>query len=152
MTDSSSSNTTTAFVYVSFIRTTPERLWAALTDPAFISQYWFGMTVASGWKAGSPWSLTFTDGRVADDGEILEAEPPKRLVIKWQNQWNPELKLEGPSRCSFEIEPEGEAVKLTVTHSMDRPASKFINAVSGGWPKILSNLKSLIETGEVVVK
>ena len=143
------------FVYVTFIRTAPERLWSALTSPEFMRQYWFGMHCESDWKPGSPWRLIFTDGRVADQGEIVEAHPPKRLVIKWRNEWKEELKAEGYSLCTFEIEPVAdatpEATKLSVTHSMERPESKVIQAVSGGWPKILSNLKSLLETGAVVL-
>jgi uncharacterized protein YndB with AHSA1/START domain len=142
------------FVYVTFIRTTPERLWSALTTPEFIEQYWFGMRCESAWTAGSPWQLAFTDGRIADAGEIVEATPPRRLVIKWRNEWNPEFKAEGYSRCTFEIEPvaDAPAVKLTVTHGVERADSQFIGAVSGGWPRILSNIKSLLETGEVVLK
>jgi uncharacterized protein YndB with AHSA1/START domain len=140
------------FVYVTYIRTTPERLWTALTTPEFTRQYWFGMHCESEWKAGSSWRLIFQDGRVADMGEIVEAERPKRLVIKWRNEFKPELKAEGYSRCTIDIEPIGEAVKLTITHAMERPGTEFIEAVSGGWPRILSNLKSLLETGEVALK
>jgi uncharacterized protein YndB with AHSA1/START domain len=140
------------FVYVTFIRATPERLWTALTTPEFTKQYWFGMHCESEWQAGSPWRLMFQDGRVADTGEIIEADRPKRLVIKWRNEFRPEIKAEGYSRCTIELEPMGEAVKLTVTHEMERPGTKLIEAVSGGWPRILSNLKSLLETGEVALK
>src|SRR5580698_8353853 len=140
------------FVYVTFIRTTPERLWSALTDPQFTRQYWFGVHADSDWKAGSPWQLVFADGRVADTGEIVEADPPRRLVIKWRNEFRPELKAEGYSRCTMYLEPRGEAVKLTITHQMEKPGTKFIEAVSGGWPLILSNLKSLLETGEIAMK
>ncbi len=139
------------FVYVIFIRTTPEKLWAALTDPEFVRQYWFDTTVECGWTKGSPWKLVGADGSPMDTGEILEIDPPRRMVIRWRNEWKPELKAEGPSRCTIELEPVGAAVKLTVTHEMDRPGSAFIAAVSGGWPMILSNLKSLLETGEIVV-
>jgi uncharacterized protein YndB with AHSA1/START domain len=143
------------FVYVTYIKTTPERLWFALTDKAFTQQYWLGACCESDWKAGSPWKLAFSDGRIADAGEIVEADPPRRLVIKWRNEWSPELKAEGYSLCTFEIEmvqdAGTDAVKLTVIHSIDRPESAFIQAVSGGWPRILSNLKSLIETGSVVL-
>ncbi len=83
-----------------------------------------------------------------DAGEVLEIDPPRRLVLKWRNEFRPELRAEGYSRCTMELEPAGDAVKLTVTHEMDAPGSKFIAAVSGGWPMILSSLKSLIETGE----
>ena len=140
------------FVYVTYIRTTPEKLWSALTDAEFIKQYWFGARCESEWKAGSPWKMHFSDGQITDAGEIVESAPPRRLVIKWHNEWKPELKAEGYSRCAFEIEPVENAVKLTVTHSMDREGSKLIEAVSDGWPKVLSNIKSLIETGQVVLE
>ena len=139
------------FVYVTFIRTTPDKLWAALTDPAMIKRYWFGMTVETAWTPGASWRLVFDDGRVADAGEIAEFEPPKRLAIRWRNEWNPEMNAEGFTRCTMEIEAVGGATKLTVTHVMERPESRFIEAVSGGWPKILSNLKSLLETGEIAL-
>ena len=84
-------------------------------------------------------------------GEIVAFEPDKRLAIKWRNEFNPEFKAEGWSLCTMEIEPMGDAVKLTVTHAMERDDSKFIGAVSDGWPQILSNLKSLLETGSVVL-
>ncbi|HLG88154.1 MAG TPA: SRPBCC family protein [Alphaproteobacteria bacterium] len=140
------------FVYVTFIRATPERLWEALTEPDFMKQYWFGMHMAAEWRAGAPWKLLFLDGRIADTGEVIEADPPRRLVIKWRNEFRPELKAEGPARCTIELEPAGGVVKLTITHASNLPDSKIIQAVSGGWPKILSNLKSLLETGEIVLK
>jgi uncharacterized protein YndB with AHSA1/START domain len=138
---------------VTFIRTTPDRLWSALTSAEFHEEYWFGMHCESEWKVGSPWKLLFADGRVADTGEVVEADPPRRLVIKWRNEFKPELKAEGYSRCTFELEPvvDTDAVKLSITHEMDLPGSKFIEAVSGGWPRILSNLKSLLETGDIVL-
>jgi len=145
------SATTSTFVYVTYIRTTPEKLWSALTSPEFTRQYWFGIHHESEWKAGASWKMIFSDGRVADTGEIVEIERPKRLVLRWRNEFRPELKEEGYSRCVVDIEPAGEAVKLTITHSMDRDGSKFIEAVSGGWPLILSNLKSLLETGNVLL-
>ena len=82
---------------------------------------------------------------------MLEIDPPRRLVLRWRNELRPELKAEGFSRCVVEIERVGEVAKLTITHTMDRDQSKFIDAVSGGWPRILSNLKSLLETGRVVL-
>jgi len=135
------------YVYVTYIRTTPERLWSALTDAEFMKQYWFGCHGESLWTPGSPWKLIYPDGRVADSGEIVDADPPRRLVIRWQNQWKPELNEEGASLCTMEIEQSGSAVKLTITHAIEREPSKFIEAVSGGWPKVLSNLKSVLETG-----
>jgi uncharacterized protein YndB with AHSA1/START domain len=139
------------FIYTTYIKTTPEKLWDALTNAEFMKQYWFGMYCTSEWTAGSPWQLRFSDGQIGDAGEIVESVPPARLAIKWRNEWKPEFKAEGFSLCVFEIEPVGEAVRLTVTHGMDQSPSKTIEAVSGGWPKILSNLKSLLETGQVAL-
>jgi len=142
---------TSTFVYVTFIRTTPERLWQALTDAETMRHYWFGMHQAAEWKAGAAWQLIFADGRVADSGEILECDPPHRLVIKWRNEFRDELKAEGYGRCVITLEPIAGAVKLTITHSIDQPESKLIGAVSGGWPRILSNLKSYLETGRLAL-
>jgi uncharacterized protein YndB with AHSA1/START domain len=135
------------FVYVTYIRTTPARLWQALTDPDFNRRYWFGIHCESDWRPGASWQMISSDGTVTDAGEILEAEPEKRLVIKWRNEFRPELKAEGYTRCSFDIAADGDTVKLTVIHQIDRAGSKTIEAVSGGWPMILSSLKSLLETG-----
>lgn len=141
------------FLYVTYIRTTPERLWSALTDDSeFMKQYWFGIHCESGWTAGSPWRMVTGDGQITDAGEIVEAEAPRRLVIRWQNQFKPELKEEGASLCRIELEPTGTAVKLSITHTIEREPSKFIAAVSGGWPKIISNLKSLLESGSIVLQ
>jgi uncharacterized protein YndB with AHSA1/START domain len=150
------------FVYVTYIRTTPDRLWSALTNPEFVQQYWRGVQPEAQWKVGGvrpdaewkvggAWKLILPDGRVGDTGEIIEFEPTKRLVIRWRNEFRPELKAEGWSLCVMDIEPAGDAVKLTVTHSIECENSKFIEAVSGGWPQVLSNLKSLLETGAIVV-
>ena len=136
------------FVYVTYIRTSAEKLWSALLQPQFTRQYWFGMDMVCDWTVGASWQLRFADGRVADTGEVLEIDPPRRLVLRWQNEFRPELKAEGAATCVFELAPTGELVKLTITHSSARQDSQLIVAVSGGWPKILSNLKSLLETGE----
>ncbi|KND59677.1 hypothetical protein BVER_00474c [Candidatus Burkholderia verschuerenii] len=93
--------------------------------------------------------MMFADGRVADSGEVLEADPPKKLVLKWRNEFREDLKDAGYSRCTYELEQHDEAVKLTVTHISE--SKPFIEAVSGGWPKILSNLKSLLETGQLAM-
>ena len=138
------------FVYVTYIRTTPEKLWHALTTSEIIQQYRFGMSVESEWKVGSPWRM-YADGSLMDSGEILENVLHKRLVMSWRSEWKPEFKAEGNSRCVFEIEPTGTSAKLTLTHSMGRPNSKFIEAVSEGWPMVISNLKSVLETGDVAV-
>jgi len=140
----------TKFVYVIFIRTTPEKLWDALTKPEFTRDCWCGCWQDSTWKPGASWKLMIPDGRVGDSGEIIEIDMPRRLVLKWRNEFMPELKAEGYTRCTYEIEPAGSAVKLTVTHEIDLPESKFIDSVSKGWPNILSSLKSLLETGQSI--
>ena len=141
------------FVYVTYIRTTPERLWSALTtDVEFMKQYWFGTHCESQWTPGSPWTMVSSSGQILDAGEIIEAEPLRRLVIRWRHQNRPELKAEGDSRCTIELEPIGTAVKLAITHVIEREPSQFIEAVSAGWPKILSNLKSLLESGAIALQ
>ncbi|MBV9738625.1 MAG: SRPBCC family protein [Hyphomicrobiales bacterium] len=141
-----------SFVYVTYIRTTAEKLWSALASADFAQKYWLGARPDAEWKVGGAWKLVLPDGRVADTGEIVEFDPGKRLAIRWRNEFRPELKEEGWSLCVMEIEPAaGETVKLTVTHSIEREGSKLIGAVSGGWPQILSNLKSLLETGSVIL-
>jgi uncharacterized protein YndB with AHSA1/START domain len=139
------------FVYVTYIRTTPERLWSALTSPEFAQQYWLGIRLEAEWRVGGTWKLKLPDGRLADAGEIAEFERPRRLAIRWRHEMTPEFKAEGWTLCTMELEPTGEAVKLTVTHSIEKEQSKFIGAVSTGWPQILSNLKSLIETGTTLL-
>ncbi|MDR3427469.1 MULTISPECIES: SRPBCC family protein [Silvimonas] len=141
---------TSTFAYVTFIRTTPEQLWSALTNPELTRQYWFGMYQLSHWTAGAPWQLVFADGRIADSGEVLESEPARRLVLKWRNEFKPEMQAEGYSRCVIEIEPVGDVAKLSITHTLNQPDSRFVAAVSAGWPRILSNLKSWLETGTVL--
>jgi uncharacterized protein YndB with AHSA1/START domain len=144
--------TRSTYVYVTYIRTTPEKLWSALTDVETMKQYWFGMRCESEWTAGSSWRMVSGEGQVTDAGEIVEAEPPRRLVIRWRHQSKPELRSEGESQCTMELEPIGAAVKLSITHTIGCDPSKFIAAVAGGWPKILSNLKSLLETGAAVLQ
>lgn len=137
------------FVYVTYIRTTPEKLWSALTDAEFMEQYWFGTRCESGWTAGSPWTMISRDGTVSDAGEIVESDPPRRLVIRWRHQQKPELRAEGDSLCALDLEPFEGSVKLSITHTIEREPSKLIEAVSGGWPKVVSNLKSILETGSI---
>jgi uncharacterized protein YndB with AHSA1/START domain len=139
------------YVYVTYIRTSPEELWRALTDPSFMSQYWFGSHGESEWTPGSNWKLVGADGKVSDAGQIVESDPPRRLVIRWRHMTKPELVAEGDSVCEMELEQADGAVKLSITHSVQRDPSKLVEAVSGGWPKILSNLKSLLETGRVAL-
>ncbi len=144
--------TRSTFVYVTYIRTTQEKLWSALTDVEFMKQYWFGMRGESRWTAGSSWKLVSGNGQIMDAGEIVEAEPPQRLVIRWQHQDKPELKAEGESHCTMELGSSGPAVKLSITHTIEREPSNFIAAVSGAWPMVISNLKSLLETGSIVLQ
>ena len=143
---------TSRFVYVTYIRTTPEKLWNALIDPAFTRQYWAGTHQVSDWKVGAEWKIMIPDGRVGDSGKILVFDPPKRLSLTWQNEFMPDMKAEGHSTCTYDLEPAGSAVKLTVTHEIGVPNSKLIGGVSEGWPHLLASLKSLLETGESLVE
>ena len=136
------------FVYVTYIRTTPEKLWRALIEPEFTRQYWMATTQESRMEAGRPVEARLCRRPRADSGEVFEIDPPRRLVLKWQHEIIPALTAEGFSRMTYELEQKGDSVKLTVTHEMDKSESKFIKAVSNGWPMILSSLKSLLETGE----
>jgi uncharacterized protein YndB with AHSA1/START domain len=136
------------FVYVTYIRTTPEKLWQALIEPEFTRRFWVETWQECEWKAGASWRLMLPDGRVGDSGEVLEIEPGRRLVLSWRNEFKPELQVEGYSRMTCELEPQGEAVKLTIIHEMEQDGSKLIEGVSNGWPMILASLKSLLETGE----
>jgi uncharacterized protein YndB with AHSA1/START domain len=140
--------TESRFVYVTFIRTTPEKLWRALMEPEFTRQYWHDTVQECAWIPGASWRLLKPDGSVADSGEVVEIEPHKRLVLKWQNHMFPEMTAEGFSLLTYELEAKGDTVKLTVSHGMAKSDSKLIGAVSNGWPHILSSLKSLLETGE----
>ena len=96
--------------------------------------------------------MSYDDGRPADTGEILEIFPPERMVIKWRNESEPELMEEGYTQCTIKLEQVDHAVKLKVTHGIDIPRSKFIERVTNAWPMVLSNLKSLLETGEAALK
>src|SRR5258708_20061337 len=122
------------FVYVTYIRTTPEKLWAALIQPEFTRQYWMGCVEESDWKPGAPWQLKAPDGRITDSGKVVEIDPPRRLVLSWRNELMPEMRAEGYSRAMFELENRGDTVKLTVTHEIDKSGSNLINTVSRRWP------------------
>jgi uncharacterized protein YndB with AHSA1/START domain len=139
------------FVYVTYIRTSPEALWAALTESEFMKKYWFGMDFETDWKPGSRWRLVSSNGWIADAGEIVVFDRPRQIVLTWKHERRPELAAEGYARCTIELEPQDGAVKLTILHTMERAGSKLIEAVSGGWPRILSNLKSLLETGQIIL-
>ncbi len=138
------------FVYVTYIRSTPEKLWRALTEPEFTRQFWCDTWQDCGWTPGASWKLMIPDGRVGDSGEVLEIEPNKRLVLSWRNEFMPELREEGYSRMTYLLEQQGDMVKLTLTHEMERPQSQLIDAVSNGWPSLLASLKSMLETGEAL--
>jgi len=144
----SSAQAKSSFVYVTYIRATPEKVWQALTEPEFTRQFWAGTSQECEWKVGASWRIIIPDGRVADQGEVLEFEPHRRLVLSWRNEFKPELRQEGYSRLTWLLEPEGDMVRLTVRHEIARPQSRLVEAVSRGWPLILASLKSLLETGE----
>ena len=136
------------FVYVTYIRTTPEKLWQALTDPEFTRKYWVESWQECEWKPGASWKLKVPGGDVAD-GKVLEIDPPRRLVLSCRaSEVFPEAHLEGYARITYELEQQKESVKLTFVQEIDKPDSKLIGMASNGWPLILSSLKSLLETGE----
>jgi uncharacterized protein YndB with AHSA1/START domain len=153
----------TEFVYTTYIKTTPERLWRALTEPAFTRRYWQA-TFESDWRKGSTLAWTQNGARVADPEQvILESDPYRRLAYTWHT-FTPEfaaavgmsdevlakVAAEPRSKVSFDIEPLGETVKLTVVHDGFEPGSTVLGMVSGGWPHLLSDLKTLLETGETL--
>jgi uncharacterized protein YndB with AHSA1/START domain len=153
---------TTTFTYATYIKTTPERLWQALTDPAFTRRYWSGIEFETDWKAGSP-IIWHRDGMTLQDSEqcILEADPPRRLSYMWAKitrEWSrridpdivTRMQQEPRSKVTFEIEPAGDSVKLTVIHDGLEPDGVTLESISGGWPQVLSNLKTLLETGQVL--
>jgi uncharacterized protein YndB with AHSA1/START domain/DNA-binding transcriptional ArsR family regulator len=150
------------FVYVTYIRTTPERLWQALTNPEFTARYW-GRTYDTDWQKGSIYGVTQSGVRVDDPGQvILEADPPRRLSYTWHTVspemahafgWSDEyfarVSAEPRSRVTFQIEPEGDGnVRLTVIHDGFEEGSATLEGISDGWPRVLSNLKTMVETGE----
>ena len=154
---------TPEFVYVTYIRTSPELLWQALTAPEFTARYW-GRTYDTEWKKGSPYGVTQFGARIDDPEQlILEADPPRRLSYTWHTAtaelaqtlgWSDEyfgrMAAEPRSRVTFEIEQEEEGnVRLTVIHDGFDEGSATLESISGGWPRVLANLKTLLETGEV---
>jgi uncharacterized protein YndB with AHSA1/START domain len=133
------------FVYTTYIETTPEKLWQTLTDGDFTERYWFGHRVASNWEIGSPYKFT-RQGADRIEGKVLAFDPPKRLSYTW-DPCSPEAKRERTSRVTFDLEPRGKVVKLTVTHDNLEEGGKTFRDISGGWPMVLASLKSLLETG-----
>jgi uncharacterized protein YndB with AHSA1/START domain len=131
------------YVYVTYIETSAEKLWHALTSGDFTERYWFGYRATSDWKVGSPFRLV-KDGRNAVEGEVLVVEPPNRLVYSWDVVKDGAAR-EQTSLVTFDIEPRGRIVKLTVTH--DNLGPNTLRDISGGWPMVIASLKSFLETG-----
>src|SRR5882762_3639024 len=128
-------------VYTTFIRTTPKKLWAAITKPEFTRQYWAGLANVSDWKKGSKWEHTTKENEVWITGKVLECTPPKRLVLSWADPDD----LADKSRVTFEIEAIEDMTCLVVTHDKLKAGSKMLKGVSTGWPKVLSSLKTFLE-------
>jgi uncharacterized protein YndB with AHSA1/START domain len=136
-------------IYEIYIRTTPERLWHAITDPDIRAKYTFGLRATSDWAPGSPIEFSSpTADSLLGDGEVLEADPPKRLVHTMRALWGADVKSEGFSRISWEIEPVGDSCKLLVVHDQLRDGAN--EQLYGGWPMIVSGLKTWLETGELL--
>jgi uncharacterized protein YndB with AHSA1/START domain len=136
-------------VFEIYIKTTPERLWEAITDPDIRSKYNFGACAMSDWTEGSRLELSARGGTVPlGEGEVLEADPPRRLVHTMTALWSEEVKSEGSTRITWEIEPVGDSCRLTLTHDQLREGANA--ELYGGWPMILSGLKTWLETGELL--
>ena len=137
------------FIYVTYIETTPEKVWEALTSSEFTRRYWFNTEVKSDWKVGSPFALVM-DGQTTDTGQILEADRPRRLSYSFKHELDEEMRKEPATKVVFTLEAFGNLVKLTVTHEGFVAGGKLLDGISRGWPAILSGLKSLLETGQVL--
>ena len=136
-------------VFEIYIKTTPERLWEAITDPEIRSKYNFGARQTSDWTAGSRYEMSAPNAdAILGEGEILEVDPPRRLVQSFVALWSEDVKSEGTSRVTWEIEPIGDSCRLTVTHDQLREGAN--DELYGGWPMILSGLKTWLETGELL--
>ncbi|MBV9990493.1 MAG: SRPBCC family protein [Alphaproteobacteria bacterium] len=142
----------TRFVYVTYIRATPDAVFDALTRPEFTTRYWAGTTQTSEWKAGAALGVHTPDGRLWDSGEVLEIDRPRKLVMRWLNEGFAEMKAEGPTVIAYELEAQGSVTKLTLTQTSAVENSKVIGAMSQGWPAVLAGLKSLLETGEPIAE
>jgi len=134
-------------VYQVFIRTTPQKIWQALTEGEVTKRYFFGETVHSDWKAGSEWHSTGPEGSRDVEGKVVESDPPRRLVMTWRALYDPELSSES-SRVTYLIEKRGEVCKLAVTHELADAPKTAKHVSKDGWTLILSTLKTLLETGE----
>jgi uncharacterized protein YndB with AHSA1/START domain len=138
------------FVYVTYITTTPEKVWNALIDGEMTRDYWGYHKNVSDWKPGSPWSHTDYETGAADVvGTVVESDPPHKLVLTWDSA-NETFRGPQPTRVTFKIEPFMGAVRLTVIHEELEPGSPMHQGVSQGWPAILSSLKTLLETGQAM--
>jgi uncharacterized protein YndB with AHSA1/START domain len=135
-------------VFEIYIKTTPERLWEAITDTEARRKYSFGVGVRSDWTAGSGYEAVHDGGIRISEGENLEVDPPRRLVQSFTALWSDDVQSEGTSRVTWDIEPVGDSCRLTVTHDQLREGAN--NELYGGWPMILSGLKTLLETGELL--
>ena len=136
-------------VFEIYIKTTPERLWEAIIDGDTRSKYHFGTRTSSDWTPGSHYLQTAREGTlVLSEGENLEVDPPRRLVQSMQAVWGEDVKNEGTSRVTWEIQPVGDSCRLTITHDQLREGAN--DQIYGGWPMILSGLKTLLETGELL--
>ena len=133
-------------VFEIYIKTTPERLWDAITDPDIRSKYQFGARQNSDWTPGSRYEMATPDGGLLGEGENLEVDPPRRLVQSFRALFNEDVKREGTTRLTWEIEPVGDSCRLTLTQDQLREDANI--AIYGGWPQVLSGLKTLLETGE----
>ena len=136
------------FLYTTYIDTTADKLWLALTDGAFTERYWFGNRVASDWQVGSAYHFT-NHGTPSVEGKVLVSDPPRRLAYSWERCADGTPR-ERTSRVTFDIEPCGKVIKLTVTHDELDPAGQTLRDVSAGWPMVLANLKSILETGHTI--
>jgi uncharacterized protein YndB with AHSA1/START domain len=134
------------YVYVTYIVSTPQKVWEALTDAEISARYWERQNV-SDWKVGSRWTHGFAGKSPDVVGRVLESDPPRRLVTTWLRP-DHEDQPEFANRCTFEIEDVGGKVKLTVTHA--DLSDQDLKNVSGGWPAVLSNLKTMLETGKTI--
>ena len=140
-----------AQVYEIYIRTTPERLWQAITDGELTKQYYYDSEVRSDLRVGSPFRYHAADDSLLLDGEILEIDPPRRLVTTFSAVWSPDVASDPPSRITYEIEPMGAACRLRMIHDGFDAETATYREVAGGWSPILSGLKTLLETGEPLV-
>jgi uncharacterized protein YndB with AHSA1/START domain len=140
--------TQTMQVFRVFVRATPERIWEAITKTEFSQKYFYGTTVESTFEVGAPILSYGSDGTLMRDGEVLECDPPRKLVITWRSLWDQETAAEPPSRVAFEIEPgEGGVCQVTVVHDQLEKSPRTAGSIDG-WTYILSGLKTLLETGQ----